>query len=419
MLKSNCITMIFSFPVFKKMFFACLCSLFLSGCVTDDIALPSLDVFKSSPKTERYAAPPARFSKDYQGGGAREIESEELLDDNGELELVEQGRGYDPARAHMEARKKVNTKRRKKSKELSAHFEPDAPSGRDEKFRVLRVKGKGSLSVDSYKNIAVSDSAVATPEYEISENGGGGHFSKFVSVKDTVIPLRKPKIPSKYAAREKVPVAVVGQISSFSESGVANIIVPPPLPARKVKVVVAPVLAPRSAVVDDLPLVDTVIPKRKPRQWRKPEPAPRKPIYKQPVKVKKISKSPSRSSSSAGVLEKGTIASSTISVVNIRSGDHSGKGRLVLEINKPTRYKVAVDSLRNVLRIKLYNANLSIGPKGALTGSSLLGSYVARVQRDGSVLIEVRLKKKSEIVTAMSLPPNMSSGHRIVIDLKK
>ena len=70
------------------------------------------------------------------------ISSEDLLFTDDSKELVELGSAYDPAEAHINARKKVNIKRRSKKDELSAHFEPNAKSGEDGKLRILRLSGQ-------------------------------------------------------------------------------------------------------------------------------------------------------------------------------------------------------------------------------------------------------------------------------------
>ena len=120
------------------------------------------------------------------------------------------------------------------------------------------------------------------------------------------------------------------------------------------------------------------------------------------------------------MIEKGSLSAGTSVINAIRAGVHDGDVRLVIETKNATRYKVAVDHLRNVLRVRLYGAELNIEPQGTLSKSNaLFGTYIAKKRSDGSVLLEVRLKKKSQITDTMILRPSVSTNHRIVIDMKK
>ncbi len=105
-------------------------------------------------------------------------------------------------------------------------------------------------------------------------------------------------------------------------------------------------------------------------------------------------------------------------VSNLRAGTYSGSVRVVIEVSHSTKYKVAIDQLRNVLRVKMKDTNWRIAQKGGLKGVSLLGTYVAHNQNDGSALFEIRLKKKVKIVNSMVLQPHKGLGYRIVIDLQ-
>lgn len=328
----------------------------------------------------------------------KKIKSEKLLKEEGQWNLVEQSKSYDPAKAHMEARKNVNTSRRRNDKKLAAHFEPDAQSGRDGKTRVLRLDtGRGKGSYDIYGDVEVAGRSVVQPSRTVS---GGGALQRIkslfggedVDVQHNVIPKRKPVRggvePEK--GDERVDVVSIAEDSA--------IIRPPALPARK---------SPRNKVkvsASDVAVVDAAgaeaegvpVPKRKPR-------------------------GSGRASAHSPVIQKGVMPSSALSVVNgVRAGVHNGRVRLVIEVKNSTRYKVAVDHLRKVLRVKLDKARWNINPQDSLAGANpLLGTYVARENKDGSVLFEVRLKGKSSILDTMILPPNKSPHHRIVIDLEK
>ncbi len=369
------------YRVCGRAFFICIFALSLSACVADDFSFPNLDF---QPQYSTVSSGGSGSEEGGQPNPRRHIPSEDLLESGDALKLVEQGREYDPARAHLEARKKVNTKRRRTDKELAAHFKPDAKSGRDETFRVLRIQG--SSSKDRYKNVEVSGHAVSTPKGKISEKGGfSNRLSRLFDTNDAggdvIVPRKKPVVPVRYRRNDSSLAAVAAEISTADD-----VVVPPSLPERKrVRSVVAPI-SDKS---------DVIVPRRKP-----------------------VVRSSKGSQSSVHVIERGTQSDKHASVLHVRSGVHSGKSRFVMELDNPTRYKIAIDPLRNVLRIKLEHSYLRVEPNGVLTGTPLLGSYVARAQQDGSVLIEVRLKKKSKILETMQLRPNDVARHRIVIDLQ-
>lgn len=296
------------------------------------------------------------------------INSEKLLEADGNWHLVEQGREYDPAQANLAARKKVDVHRRSKMNELSPHFKPNAPSNQDVKMRVLRLERNGAPSNDAYE------------AYEVAE-------TTFVKPSQTV-----------------VGQDIIDKITSMFD-GAGGIITPPPLPQRKrvvaLRLAKAPARTPSQKPIRDTHsmqdgfLEDVPVPKLKP-------------VLAQP-KLKSIVKS---------VTPKAASAKSMARATAIRAGKHPGKTRMVIEVSDITRYKVAIDHIRNVLRIKMEATSWAIEPQGTIGGSPLLGSYTARPQNDGSVLLEIRLKAKSEILDTMLLRPNTSSLHRVVIDLK-
>jgi len=369
----------------------CVFVLALNACVVDDFSFSDLDI--KMPSSASLENDP-EFDEDYMVASRREISSEDLLENDDALSLVEQGRDYDPARAHLEARKRVNTKRRRTDKDLAAHFKPDAKSGRDETFRILRMQG--SKSADRYKNVKVSGRSVSTPTGTVSDKAGfSSRLSRLFSLQPkndaVVIPGVKPDIPWRY--RRETSFSEQRDILALKVGAVVNgIVLPPPLPKSKRARSVVNIASSSSEL-------DVIVPQRK------------------PVGRDGVSSSPALKLP-GGIIDNGKLSGERSSVLHVRSGVHSGKSRFVMELDNPTRYKVAIDPLRNVLRVKLEHSYLRIEPKGVLTGTSLLGSYVARGQADGSVLIEVRLKKKSKILETMQLRPNDAARHRIVIDLK-
>ena len=332
--------------------------LFLCACVETGYFL-DLDVFKgtSSVSSQEFSAATSSELPEDNVVVFKRVSSEQLLGADGHWRVVEQGRDYDPAQAHLNARRNVNVKSFKKKRELSAHFEPDAKSGQDGTLRVLRIETDRKM-----KHVARS----------VNRDQRAGVFDKISSLFSSNI--------SATQRRGDVPVVPRMKPKAFLQRHVnkGDVIVPPALPARKT-VQVKMISAGRGVAVSPKILgKDTrfVVPAKKP------------------------------------------VSGDVVSVMKLRSAMHSGKTRLVVEVSGSTKYKVVVDTLRDVLQIKIDNARWSIAERGTLNQSPLLGSYAVRFQNDGSVLLDVRLKQDAEVANTMFLQPNDVSYYRIVVDLK-
>lgn len=410
----------------------------VSGCM-DGAGFPDLSSVKLTPKTEGHR------SSDYEASAEEPrhipqvvIPSEVLLDAEGNWNLVEKGREYDPAQAHLEARKRVNTKSWKTNKALAAHFEPDAKSGEDGKIRVLKLERQGGKSDRSYDEYEIAETSVVKPTRTVAEKDLVQKITDLFGVSDGV-PIPKTK-PVKNSERGSVQVAAVASEGSIKHPRmIGDVIVPPLTPKRKITahdVVAIASISEEKAVVKDVALVseeeystsgkDVVIPPRKPvraqvavvssTQYKTIQPravTPQTLVVPVPnAKPKVLSKT------SRNVLERGVVSSKTVRVTKVRAGSHPDKTRVVIEVTRATNYKVAIDHIRQVLRVKISNARSSLDVKGVLSGNRLLGSYVMRSLNDGSILLEMRLKSSARIIDTMLLRPNTSSQHRIVVDLK-
>ncbi len=463
---------------YKTIFRAYACifmSFFLVSCV-DDIALPDLSLINKTESSEKVVKPQPSSdikSKDENKGQmilsdvavfapVKKIKTESLLDAKGSWNLVEKSEAIDPMQAHLMARKKVNTKRRKYNKELSPHFEPNAKSGKDGKMRVVRLEP----NEDSLDEFEIAESSIAKPTHAVVEGDILQKIKSLFGENDvdsqsyaTIVPKRKPSPRIQILDKEKAKSTKTGwnffskdknenkevgvkpeqvivknikvkdrkkpRPTSSEERMVGGVVLPPELPERRaVDVAVSPreikrvnedlVLAPikdKGEVrlvkpeSENLP-EGMVIPKRKPINADK---------FRASALNKIISK-PSRANNKVNI--QNNYNGSTASVIRLRSGKHTGKTRLVIEVTRTSKYKVMVDHLRNVLRIKLYNTRWEIAPQENFKKSNLLGTYIARGQKDGSTILEIRLKKKTKILDTMILRPNLSSKHRVVIDLK-
>lgn len=108
-----------------------------------------------------------------------------------------------------------------------------------------------------------------------------------------------------------------------------------------------------------------------------------------------------------------------VKTIGIRSAMHPSKTRIAFDFDGAVKYKVAIDHIRNVLRVKFDHTQWDLEQQGSMDhNTKLLGSYVVREQTDGSVIFEVRLRSKARIMDTMILRPGVSPHHRVVIDLK-
>lgn len=384
--------------------------------------------------------------EDFSNGEAIAIVSEDLLNAEGNWNIVEQGRDVDPAKAHLIARERVNVKSFKKQKDLTAHFEPNAKSGQDGTLRVLQVQvdEEGFSELDDVSTALVAEDI---PDLEVSkvDVSSANHVDLETDKGNEAQPKHSGRIASLFgnilglSKKDKHPkspkVALVKgdeeQDSGKDEAAllVANaIVMPPPLPDIRLpsnqKQFASIVQKSQEELTKEEVEDEAVVPVP---QRKSATAALNALAVLRSVKVKSanaesklVTKSKS-SAQSAKVVQSSASKKDAVrisSAYKIRSGRHPGLTRLVIEVSALTKYKVAIDNLRNVLRIKLENTHWGMTAQSKLKGSDLFGTYIAREQSDGSVLFEVRLTEKTEILKTLILPPNDRARYRVIIDLK-
>lgn len=372
----------------------------------DDLSLPD---FPSLEKKAPNASEAPVGQEYYARVPAQKIQSEILLAEKGNWNLVEKSEVIDPMQAHLAARGAVDTARRKTKKELSPHFQPDAKSGQDGKMRVLRLE-PGDTDLENYQ---IAESSISKPTHAVAEQDLLNKIKTIFGEDDQssqtlVVPRRKP-VQKVVVVQKEPPRANSVSTASFltkrptsSEERMVNgVVVPPIIPKQKFAAL-------RVASTKKVQMTEAV------SQTDNVVVPARKPV----VAVKKTAvRVPSKKPEKTQASSQGQVKY-LAEAIRLRSGKHPGRTRLVIEVTETTRYKVAIDHVRNVLRIKLDSTYWRLSPQETFTKSSLLGTYVARQYKDGSVLFEVRLKKKTKILDTMILRPNLSSKHRVVIDLK-
>jgi len=105
-------------------------------------------------------------------------------------------------------------------------------------------------------------------------------------------------------------------------------------------------------------------------------------------------------------------------VQRVRIGDHPGKTRLVLDLNKPSHFSYDLDNQENLLLIDVSGAGWNAAEKKKIGKHPLIASYSAHDNGNGGTMLVVELKKSVKVLKTMALKPNAPGGyHRIVVDI--
>lgn len=110
------------------------------------------------------------------------------------------------------------------------------------------------------------------------------------------------------------------------------------------------------------------------------------------------------------------VSSADVIVTALRTGEHPGKTRLVLDVSGESQYEAALDNEQRVLVIDLPRTEWNAAQSKSFGKHGLLKRYQVQSRGDGSRLL-IELKKAVTIPTNLALKPNRQRGHRIVLDL--
>jgi len=107
-------------------------------------------------------------------------------------------------------------------------------------------------------------------------------------------------------------------------------------------------------------------------------------------------------------------------VKNLRTGQHSGKTRLVLDMSANTPYTIDLDTSENILVIELPQAGWSGARSKTFSAKEpVIASYsVQSMGGNAGTRIIIPLKKSSQILDTKLLPPGSNPNHRMYVDLK-
>ncbi len=103
-------------------------------------------------------------------------------------------------------------------------------------------------------------------------------------------------------------------------------------------------------------------------------------------------------------------------VRKVRSGEHPGKSRLVLDLDAPSPYQYEIDNARNALIVDLPKAGWNGPESGRFSKSPILQSW-SFVRQGGGSRLMIQLKQNAHVLKAMALPPTGPNGYRIMLDL--
>jgi len=112
-------------------------------------------------------------------------------------------------------------------------------------------------------------------------------------------------------------------------------------------------------------------------------------------------------------------SSGAATVSSLRVGQHSGKLRLVMDVNKKTAYTIDLDNQERILIIELPEAQWSAAAQKNFGGSPLLSSYSTESINDGQgTRVIMTLKKATTLMKSEALPPGSNPYYRIYADLQ-
>lgn len=103
-------------------------------------------------------------------------------------------------------------------------------------------------------------------------------------------------------------------------------------------------------------------------------------------------------------------------VRGVRTGEHPGKTRLVLDLTGPSKYRADIDNEENLLLIELSDAGWSADSQKMLN-HPLIKGYTTQESGNGGTILALELKKPAKILGSSALKPNSKYGHRIYLDI--
>lgn len=110
------------------------------------------------------------------------------------------------------------------------------------------------------------------------------------------------------------------------------------------------------------------------------------------------------------------VPAGAIQVTSLRTGEHPGRTRLVLDVSGPLKFSADMDAAENILVVELPPVAWSAPERKVFTSHPLLKGYNVQTSSEGTRLV-IEMRKSAKLAMKTALPPNDSYGHRIVLDI--
>ncbi len=116
------------------------------------------------------------------------------------------------------------------------------------------------------------------------------------------------------------------------------------------------------------------------------------------------------------VAKKPAPAPSEPSVTGVRTGEHPGKTRLVLDLSAPGKFSFDIDNNEKLMTVTLDGLAWAAPETKSFSGDKLLKSYSITKASGGTTLV-LELKAPVKPLASGAIGPEPGSGHRIFFDL--
>ncbi|MCB1840146.1 MAG: hypothetical protein KDI61_07790 [Alphaproteobacteria bacterium] len=398
-----------------------MCVLCLTACQTTSAGFQKSGQVSGSSHTSLSESPSEVLADvtailDHRGGEAG-ISPEDLLEADGNMNIIEQTpEEPDPSSEHLKAREHVDTSRKTKSASLAPRFDPDLAPEKDNRFRVLKIQ-KGDMKDTKLASAITVPQTVPerVTESVITFEPEPADPMKAVLEASTVVPARKPS----KADQGAVEVAMTSKPVRAEESRapLSPVVVPVHKPVyedRRPEQIAS--IEPAAGLNSHAVPVAPVVPAKKPAVAKSRDsddlggskiPIPRPKTSFMAVNLKPLN----AEVSSPGSPGRGDV-------IKVRSGEHSGKTRIVFDISGDARFDAKLDHARKVLVVDLQNAEWSADEHVQFHALSIVSGYRVQPLSDGATRIELSLKKDTKLLQAVSFGTDAKGITRIVLDLK-
>ncbi len=383
----------------------------------------------------------------------RKISPESLLQARGSWEIVDETEKYDPAAEHLKARQGVNVKRMSKNKGLSAHFNPKAEGRQDNTFRILKVEREDIRPASDDSDLSNEKMQLAK-EFTAMSAINEGQETRGSIIKDQTATLSTQVSATTPQKREASLSSIVERITKTASRGKsqpqAQVIGGVPIPQQKPDIAQLNDISAEKLIIDGV-RGKVIIPAKKPVFSKKrsnnskglnslvpasgdvPQnnqnnniksvPIPRVKTDFMAVNLKSLQEA-NQQQSSVGNNSSEYMTNSALpshrraKIINLRSGEHKGKTRIVLDIKGKVNFTKHLDNNSNILYLDIDNAIWDIDHKISFNSHSVVKGYKAYAKGNNYTRIEIILKKDSEILGSALLGRNSNGVSRLIFDLK-